>query len=385
MKPNMKNIFRKIKLKSSTKLALFSTGIVVISMIILTVILSLAFDEQIREIQKSAVDAGAKDFLVQPLNSLSPYGVILFFFPILILASSFISSLIIDRALNPVRVMIEKVKLINKNNFNSKIFIDSVDDELKEYAVAFNDMTSRVNEYVEKQKQFISDASHELATPITVIVGHADMLLRWGKDDKDTLDLGLITIKKEAVSMNELIENLLFFARTDNERIQYEMQAIDLTKLLHECIDEQRMIAPDFMISLEHDNPLSVVGDYDALKRVIRILVSNSVKYSQNQREIYIVAKSDDQFVNVSVSDKGIGIDLPYLDKIFDRFFRTDDSRTKETGGTGLGLAIAKEIVDAHDGTILAQSQVGEGTTMTIQLKHRSPSSNLHDETMTYS
>ncbi len=436
------------KLKSATKLALFSTFMMFGTMIILYVSLSFAFHDRLRDIQKSILTEGVRSIQfqlakgvpyeelicanfyfvvydanqtilfdgskeknnfrdsnaihetitaggneIQIFSSITPqdkgseYFSVAFFSPLLLISifSFLISSLIIDRVLNPVRVMIEKVKSIGNKNFNSKIFIDSTEDELKEYAYAFNHMSSQISEYIEKQKQFISDASHELATPITVIVGHADMLIRWGKENPTTLDAGLLTIKNEAISMNELIENLLFFARTDNQKISYDRKPINLTSLLHECVMEQKMLHPAFEIIFEYDKPFLILADYEAMKRVIRIIVTNSIKFSPHEKQITITMEKTSHATNVCFSDKGIGMDPAYASKIFHRFFRIDDSRTKQTGGTGLGLSIAKEIMDAHHFSITAQSNINEGTTITIQMESPLSSSNLHDNTMTYS
>ncbi len=419
------------KLKSATKLALFSTMMIIGAMVLLFLSLSFAFDSRMRHIQKNVLEGGAQ-FIADQIQKGVPYAdiqypntyfivydqaknmqydgsggqkidkqtgiqykdvedgvynievfctialtdqtatdfVMIALFLIMVAVVCFvISVLIIDKVLNPVRVMIEKVKSISNQNFNSKIFIDSAEDELREYAYAFNQMSSKISAYIDNQKQFISDASHELVTPITVIVGHTDMLMRWGKDDAETLHAGLGTIKEEALSMNELIENLLFFSRTDNKMMQYDMKRFHLTSLIEECVSEQKMLHAEFDIAYESTEPIEIVADYNAIKQVIRIVFANSVKYSEHKKQIVVTVETEAQYANLSISDKGLGIEQEYLEKIFNRFFRIDDSRTRQTGGTGLGLAIAKEIIEAHGYTISAQSKPGEGTTIHIRMK----------------
>ncbi len=370
------------KLKSSAKLALFSTAMMLVAMSIIYASMYYSFNQRLHAIQET-LSAGTGETTIQNIGGMSFEAIIV---PLLmvVLFSFLISSLIIDRVLNPVRVMIEKVKSIGDKNFKSKIFIDSAEDELREYAYAFNTMTSKINEYVEKQKRFISDASHELVTPITVIAGHADMLLRWGKENRTTLDSGLGTIRTEALAMNQLIENLLFLARTDNGKIQYEMKRVDLPSLLDESAQEQRLLHPDFSINFSGSKPLFVLADAAALRQVIRIICANSVKYSMDTKAITIHGMQEEQMAVIRITDQGIGIDSGIINRIFERFFRVDDSRTKETGGTGLGLAIAKEIIEAHYGVITARSVVNEGTTIEISLRITS-SSDLHDVPMTYS
>jgi signal transduction histidine kinase len=287
------------------------------------------------------------------------------------LGSFLISSLIIDRAMNPLREMTEKLHSIAGRNYKTKIFIDSAEEELRAYAMAFNDMASKVNDHIERQKQFISDASHELTTPVAVIAGHSDMLLRWGKDDPALLMGSLETIRREAFAMDALIQDLLFFARTDSGRQQYDRQETDLAALAAVCVSEQRLLHPDFQIALTADRETRLAArvDAEAMKRVFRILFDNAVKYSAHAKRIHVSLDAEAGFVRVRVADSGVGMERIHIEKIFDRFYRVDDARARESGGSGLGLAIAKEIVDAHGGTIRADSAPDAGTTVTMRLR----------------
>jgi len=354
---------KKTRMRSATKLAFFSTATIITATLGMYAFLLIAVNDR-----WFAGNPGILLFLLIALVVVTPVAYV-------------ISSLIIDKALNPVRVMIEKVKSVGNRDFSAKIALESSEDELAEYALAFNRMSSKIGEYVEKQKRFISDASHELATPLTVIVGHADMLIRWGKDDPETLADGLATIKAEASAMNSLIENLLFFARSDEQRIAYDKKSIDLAPLLRCCVEEQRLLHPEFSITLSEPASLTVCADPEAIKRVLRILFANSVKYSPDAKRIEATAEKRGQSAVLRVSDSGIGIAPEHLTRVFDRFFRVDDSRARKTGGAGLGLAIAKEILNAHGFSITAQSALGEGTAMIIEM----PSSNLHDTALTSS
>jgi signal transduction histidine kinase len=296
----------------------------------------------------------------------------LFFTLAVVSSGSFlISSLIIDKTMNPMREMTRKLRSVARRDYKTRIFIDSTEDELREYALAFNDMASKVNEHVERQKQFISDASHELTTPVAVIAGHSDMLLRWGKDDPALLTDSLAIIHREAFTMNALIQNLLFFARTDSGRQRYYMRATDLTALAEECMSEQRLLHPDFQIEFAADEGrrLMARADAGAIKRVFRILFDNAVKYSADMKQIRVSLDSRAGFARICVSDMGVGMERVHLERIFSRFYRADGSRARASGGSGLGLAIAKEIIDAHGGAIKADSMLGAGTTVTIDLR----------------
>ena len=282
------------------------------------------------------------------------------------LISYFISSLVVDRILNPVRTMINQVKEVGERQFTTRLIIDSEEDELIEYAAAFNEMVFKVNEYIKKQKQFVSDASHELATPLTIINGNADMLLRWGKDNPEQLADSLAIIKNEALRMNELVENLLFFARSDSNRQEYTFELANVNKLIFEYLEEARGLHPD--VTFEYnDNPLPERRiDIEAIRRVMRILVENAVKYgiiekdgAENRRITISINEIENKRIRISVADNGPGIPPASLPYLFDRFYRVDDSRAKKSGGSGLGLAIAKEIIERHGGQIWAENRIG--------------------------
>ena len=190
--------------------------------------------------------------------------------------------------------------------------------------------------------RFVSDASHELRTPIAVIQGYANLLDRWGKDDPATRQEAIDAIRQEADSMKELVEQLLFLARGDNDSMQVSFEPFDLTEVAGEVL---RLI-----------------------KQALRVLVDNAIKYTPEGGRVTIWAEGADGLARLSVEDEGQGIDRESLPHIFDRFYRTDESRARQTGGTGLGLAIAKWIADRHGGWFEVVSWPGVGTRITLVL-----------------
>ena len=285
-----------------------------------------------------------------------------------VLFSCVVSALVIDQALNPIRLMISKVKAVGNMDFSKPLIIGGTDDELKEYVDAFNEMSQKLNRYIEQQKQFISDASHELATPITVINGHADMLIRRKDERPEIVDNGLEIIKSEILKMDSLVDSLLLLARSDSGSQAYTFEQADLSAFILESIEEAKLVAPDFVFNAKVEPGIAANVDEYAIRRVMRIILSNAVKYSGGSREVEVEATVSHEIVNIAIRDRGIGISKEHLPYIFDRFYRVDPSRARKTGSSGLGLAIGKEIIAVHGGEIMVKSEHSQGTEFTIVL-----------------
>ena len=242
------------------------------------------------------------------------------------------------------------------------------DQELRGIEQAINDLLSRMQDSYREQTRFVSDASHELRTPIAVIQGYADMLQRWGKEDATVLDEGITAIQTESAHMKTLIEQLLFLARGDSGRNQLSPEEMDLSQMMKEVCEESQMIHPDRQWRLDAAEPVMVYGDPAMLKQTARILVDNAVKYTEAGDKISLRARFKEGVPCFEVQDNGLGIKAEDLEHIFDRFFRSDPARNRSTGGTGLGLAIAKWIVDRHGGYFDVFSREQIGTRMGVLL-----------------
>ena len=259
---------------------------------------------------------------------------------------------------------------INAGHLDSRIDLPTTQKELRSLAEAINAMLDRVNQAYSDQTRFVSDASHELRTPIAVIQSYASLLSRWGKSDPDTLDESINAIRDEAQSMERLVEQLLFLARGDNESQPVRKERLELTQLAVEVLREEEMIHPDhdFLPQWEEDRPVTVTADPGLIKQLMRILLDNSVKYSPADSTIYLKVGSSGGYARVTVQDEGMGIAPEALPHVFERFYRTDRSRTRKTGGTGLGLSIARWIVERHGGWFEILSRVDVGTRITFIL-----------------
>lgn len=343
------------RIKSTTKLTFFTTLLITSLFILLymMVVMDINADLLHKGINYSYFGASPTLVILLIITSALSY---------------FVSSLIIDRIFNPIRLMITKVNEIGNMNFSKPLAISSENDEFTEYANAFNKMSENLKSHIERQKRFISDASHELVTPITVINGHADLLLRRWREQPEILDNELVIIKSEALRMNELVEGLLLLARSDSKKQVYKFERIELNKLILESVSDAKIIFPDFEFKTTLQDNVEIMCDELSVRQVLRIILSNAVKYSGSSRQIIISTSKTHSLVNITVTDFGIGIKEEHLPFIFDRFYRVDDSRSKKTGSSGLGLAIAKEIVTAHGGELNVVSEPGSGSKFTVIL-----------------
>ncbi|MDR3072986.1 MAG: HAMP domain-containing histidine kinase [Clostridiales Family XIII bacterium] len=263
---------------------------------------------------------------------------------------------------------------VNASQLDSRIAAETVAEELRPLASAINEMLERIDEAYGAQKRFVSDASHELRTPIAVIQGYANMLLRWGSEDPDTLRESIVAIKTEAEAMKQMVNQLLFLARGDNESMNIDWQVVCLTDVVREVVREETMIeeARAFDIRCNADEKIFVFGDSGLLIQLARILLDNAIKYSDGDTIIKVKLTVDGYGkILFTVRDEGKGIPKDVLPHIFDRFVRADDARNRSIGGAGLGLSIAKWIAEKHGGHIEVVSVPDIGTKFTVVLPER--------------
>lgn len=242
------------------------------------------------------------------------------------------------------------------------------DQQFAGLELAVNNLIERMRDSYRQQTRFVSDASHELRTPIAVIKGYADMLDRWGKTDEKVLTESIEAIKTESEHMNYLVEQLLFLARGDNGKTKMDFAEFDLSRMIHEVYEEYVMIDSDHIYRCNAADPVPAYGDISMLKQTARILLDNAKKYTPEGGEIRISAELINGIPTFTVQDTGIGIDSESLPHIFDRFYRADSSRSRGTGGTGLGLAIARWIVGKHNGRFDVLTREDIGTRITVYL-----------------
>ncbi|MBO7711102.1 MAG: sensor histidine kinase [Lachnospiraceae bacterium] len=251
---------------------------------------------------------------------------------------------------------------ISPERFAEETPLSFNDSDLSGVEAAMNNLLLRMRDTYRQQARFVNDASHELRTPIAVILGYANMLDRWGKTDPKTLDEGITAIKNEADQMNHLVEQLLFLARGDSGKTSLEKSSVNVCDLMQEVYEESFMIdeGHHYRIRLPENHEILTEADPGLLKQAVRILIDNAAKYTPPGDEIILSAgrtAAGEPFLQVQ--DTGVGIAESEIPQIFDRFYRSDEVRS--SAGTGLGLAIAKWIVDKHEGhfEILSRQELG--------------------------
>lgn len=285
-----------------------------------------------------------------------------------VLVSIIVGNYISKKILKPIGQITDAAQKITINDLDERIVSEGPSDELRELATTFNNMIDRLQESIEKQKAFVSDASHELRTPISVIQGYIDLLDRWGKSNQEVLDESIEAIKAETINMKKLLEQLLFLARSDREKDGFEKVEFQLDALITEVYRETELIDDHHEVILKNNAKVRINGDEQLIKQLLRIIMDNSIKYTESGGKISIASRAIDDFVEIIITDTGIGIAKEDLNNIFDRFYRADKSRNRESGGTGLGLSIAKWIVDSHLGGIKVESKLNQGTKIIIKL-----------------
>ena len=286
----------------------------------------------------------------------------------------FLGYFVSQRLLQPIRSMTDTVKSIEVSDLGTRLEVSSTKDELSELAVTFNCMLERIQQGFDQQQRFVSDASHELRTPVTVIRGYADMLSRWGRHDEETLQEGLEAIGSEAENMQELIEKLLFLARADQKRQILHKELLDMQALVGDVFRKMQMAVDSHHLQLLANEPAMVLADKVTMRQMLRIFLENAVKYTPAGGVIRLSSSRCPEnagCLELMIEDTGMGIAEEEQEKIFQRFYRVDSSRTKEAGqpgGTGLGLSIAKWIADRHGIKIRVESQPGAGTRFMLKI-----------------
>lgn len=248
--------------------------------------------------------------------------------------------------------------------------IIGVNNVWKGVLLVFHDITEFKKLEV-MRKDFVANVSHELKTPVTSIKGFSETLLDGAMNNQDTLEAFLSIINKESERMQSLIQDLLDFSKIEQQEFMLNIQDFDLYELIKDVITMLNKKAESKDIRLEHEfqrEELYIQGDHDRLKQVFINLISNAILYTPPRGYVKVSLFDHEKTVKIHVKDSGVGIKKEEIPRIFERFYRVDRARSRDSGGTGLGLAIVKHLVDAHHGNISVKSTLGEGSEFIIEL-----------------
>ena len=240
-------------------------------------------------------------------------------------------------------------------------------DELGRLAATLNEMLDRLERSFTQMQRFTADAAHELRTPLAVIRNEAEVALRTPRSAEEYTRV-LETLLEEVVRLSEMADQLLFLCRQDAGLNPSAREEVRLDELLLAVTENMRLVADEkgVVLVLADNPPCTVRGDAHQLRRVFYNLIDNAVKYTPAAGTVRVASRCDGESVVVTVSDTGVGITGEHLPRIFDRFYRVDQSRAGD--GAGLGLAICRSVVRATGGSIEVTSEVGRGSKFTMEL-----------------
>lgn len=330
-------------------------------------------------IASTEVHTGGKVFKVRAAVPTEPFDQALDHFrailketlPALILLASLTSYWLSGRALLPINEIIGTAHQIGVRNLSTRLTVPRANGELRSMAETLNEMLERIELSVRRITQFTADASHDLRTPLALIRSNSEFALRKSRTEgeyRKALTRNLVT----SIETTHLVENLLALARADAGAADLKFERIDLATRLKRAAEDAAVMATDKDIQLESSEiagPIWVHADRLAIDRVFRILLENAMKYTPRGGRVGVSSRaSDASTAEVLIQDSGIGISETDLPHIFERFYRADQARSRETGGSGLGLAIARTFVGLHGGTIEVQSQLGNGSAFLVRM-----------------
>jgi heavy metal sensor kinase len=311
--------------------------------------------------------------VVETLSLFRTY--LLMFAPVVLLLAAGGGYWLSRRALAPVDELVRTAREVGGANLNSRLQRLETGDELQRLSDTLNEMLDRIERSFLRVTEFTADASHELRTPISLIRTEAELALRRSRGETEYQE-SLRHILLEAERTTALIEQLLALARADSGRETLHMQPVDLRATLRGVVQGWEQVATirnlQFSASLDstriNGKDLFVLGDEAALRRLVDILLDNAFKYTPSPGSVHLSLEQRGDSTVITVQDSGMGIAEKDQSKIFERFYRVDEARSRAQGGAGLGLAIAQWIVTQHRGSIGVQSHLGSGAVFRVEL-----------------
>lgn len=289
-------------------------------------------------------------------------------FPIILISLFLIARFIVGRSIKPIKTIIETSKQIGRENLSSRIDLPQNKDELFVLSKTINDLLDRIENAVEREKQFTSDASHELRTPLAVIKGTLEVLVRKPRNQSEYEEKINYSIK-EVDRLNQLVDELLLLARFENQKEVRKNEQVFLNALILDNLARYSQKINNKNITIQHDfkDDFFIVSDGYLVSIIISNLLSNAIKYSHQNGIVSVALYKENNQIICKIQDNGIGIPMEELDKIENRFYRSQSVLETNIRGTGLGLSIVKRLCDLLNIQIKLESKVNVGTTILLK------------------
>ncbi|MBC5624159.1 HAMP domain-containing histidine kinase [Clostridium sp. NSJ-49] len=272
--------------------------------------------------------------------------------------------------INRLRRLTTTMNEIKENGINKRAEISGLNDEIDKVNIVFNSMMDELEEAFHEQSRFVSDASHELKTPLTALHGHLSMLKRWGKNDKDRLEKSLDICLKEVERLKKLVNDMLLLSKAEKSEINLDkLEEINPIIVVDEVIEEYRVLKPNVKYIVNTDEDINMKIDPNDLKQLLIIFIDNSIKYNNKDNiEIEITLKKEASKLKLEVKDNGIGIPENEINNVMKRFYKIDKSRVNNNS-FGIGLSIANRIANNYNAKIQIDSELDKYTRISVYFK----------------
>ena len=271
--------------------------------------------------------------------------------------------------INRLRKFITTMNEIKEKGFNARAEVSGFNDEIDKMKIVFNSMMDDLEDAFEDQSRFVSDASHELKTPLTALQGHLNLIKRWGKNDKERLEKSIDICLNEVERLKKIVNDMLLLSKTEKEEVDLsKIDEINPKIIVEEVIEHYNVLNPDVKYITSIEDNIKMKIDPNDLKQLLIIFIDNSIKYNNKENiEIEIKLRHLDDKVNLEIKDNGMGIPKDELNNVMKRFYKVDKSRVKNNS-FGIGLSIASRIVNNYNGKIYIDSELDKYTTISIYI-----------------
>jgi heavy metal sensor kinase len=295
------------------------------------------------------------------------------FIPVVVVLTAALAHVGVRRALAPLEDIRRQAERISRQNVSERIPLGPLYGELHNLARTFNEMLERLDQAIQDLQNFAADAAHELRTPLATLRAEVETAVQQAQTREEHERI-LLSVSEEVSRMTGIVTDLLTLARMDLRQYALKKERVELRAILEETRETWQPLADERGVRIRLEGPeADVPGDPIALRRVFMNLVHNAVKYNREGGTVLLSLQNGGARATVRVEDTGMGIAPEHLPRLFRRFYRVDQARSRDSGGAGLGLALCKSFIDAHQGSIQVSSDEGAGTCFTVDLPALAP------------